>query len=70
MTTVLNDAIIAVNVLVNHSKINKDCIGVLGHSFGGNTTIFHTAVDERIKFACASGAACSFKNKMENETGI
>lgn len=42
----------------------------MGHSSGGNISIFHAAIDERIKFVCASGAACTYKNKMTNETGI
>ena len=30
---------------------------MMGNSYGGNTTLFHGALDERIHFACASGAA-------------
>lgn len=70
MTTVLCDAMIGLSVLSAHNKVDRERIGILGHSFGGNTSIFHAAVDERVQFMCASGAACSYKNKIENETGI
>lgn len=70
MTTVLCDAMIGISLLIAHSKSDKTRIGILGHSYGGSTSIFHAAIDERVKFVCASGAACSYKNKIENETGI
>ena len=37
---------------------------------GGNTVQFLAALDERISFACASGSACSYKNRMANGVGI
>jgi len=37
---------------------------------GGNTVQFLAAMDKRISFACASGSACSYKNKMENNVGM
>lgn len=70
MRKVLSDSIQAINVLENHSKVSPSCIGLLGHSYGGNTTLFHCAIDERIAFACVSGAACSFDYKMKNAIGI
>lgn len=70
LTTVLCDAMIGMSVLTAHRKVVNTQIGILGHSYGGSTSIFQAAVDERIKFICASGAACSYKNKIENETGI
>lgn len=70
ITAVINEALIATNILANHPKVNANTIGVIGHSYGGNTTLFQAAIDDRIKFACASGAACSYKNKIENETGL
>jgi hypothetical protein len=45
-------------------------IGVVGHSYGGNTTLFHAALDERVRFACASGAACTYRRRMADRTGI
>ncbi len=70
MKKVIDDANIGFDLLKNHERVDKNRIGVLGHSYGGNTVIFQTAVNEEIRYACASGAACSFKNKMERETGI
>ena len=45
-------------VLINHQHN--------GHSMGGNTVQFLSALDERISFACSSGSACSYKNRMAN----
>ena len=42
----------------------------MGHSYGGNTVLFHAALDPRIAFACASGAACSYHYKMAHQYGI
>ena len=44
--------------------------GTLGHSYGGNTVLFLSALDERIAFSCASGSACTFENRMLNNVGI
>jgi dienelactone hydrolase len=43
--------------------VDKSRIGVLGHSYGGNTVLFQAAINEEIKFACSSSAACIYKNK-------
>ncbi len=50
--------------------VDGDRIGTLGHSYGGNTTLFLAALDERISFACASGSACTFEYRMKHGTGI
>ena len=70
ITTVLNDSIIAIDILRSIPVVDNSNIGVLGHSYGGNTAIFHAAIDKRVTYICASGAACSYRNKMENETGL
>jgi dienelactone hydrolase len=70
MRKVLDDAALGISLLQAQPAINKEVVGVLGHSYGGNTVLFHAALDTRLRFACASGAACTYKNKMINETGI
>ena len=70
MKKVIEDASIAISLLRSIKKVDNNRIGVLGHSYGGNTALFQGALDERIKFTCSSGAVCSYKNKMKNETGI
>lgn len=70
MKKVIEDADIGFNLLTNHKMVDKSRIGVLGHSYGGNTVLFQAAVNEEIKFACSSGAACTYKNKIEFGTGI
>lgn len=43
---------------------------MLGHSYGGSTVLFHAPFDERVRFACASGAACSYRRRMAAGIGI
>mgnify|MGYP003884205093 CR=1 FL=1 len=45
-------------------------IGVAGHSYGGNVALFAAAVDERISFACVSGALGSYRQKRAAGTGL
>lgn len=70
MRKILLDAALGVALLMGLPEVDSNRIGALGHSFGGNTVLFQTALDERIRFACASGAACSYKNKLISGTGI
>jgi dienelactone hydrolase len=70
MRRVLEDAARGVSVLCAHRAIDSQRIGTLGHSYGGNTVLFHAALDVRLGFACASGAACTYADKMRHGTGI
>jgi hypothetical protein len=70
MKKVLEDASIGVSLLYNNNLVDRNKIGTLGHSYGGNTVIFLSALDERIGFSCSSGAACTYRAKMINGTGI
>lgn len=70
MHKVLSDSAQAISLLRAHSLVDPTRIGILGHSYGGNTVLFHGALDERIRFACASGAACTYQYKMAHQLGI
>lgn len=70
MKKVLDDAVIGISLLCYSKLADKNRIGSLGHSYGGNTALFQMAVDERLAFGCSSGAACTYKTKMKNGTGI
>lgn len=70
MRKVLTDSAQAISLLREHAQIDNGRIGLLGHSYGGNTVLFHGALDERVRFACASGAACTYEYKMTNRVGI
>lgn len=50
--------------------VDNNKIGALGHSYGGNTVLFLSAIDERIAFSCASGSACTYENWILNNVGI
>jgi dienelactone hydrolase len=67
---VLADATQALDLLLAHPQVDGARLGVMGHSYGGNTTLFQAALDERLSFACASGALCSYAHKMAHEIGL
>jgi dienelactone hydrolase len=69
-TTVLRDAAAAVSVLAADPRVVSGAVGALGHSYGGNTTLFLAALDERVAFAAASGAACTYRRRMADGIGI
>lgn len=70
MKKVLEDAMNGIALLSNLSYVDSKRIGTLGHSYGGNTVLFLSALDDRISFCCASGSACTYKNRMQNDVGI
>ena len=70
MKKVLSDAINGITLLSGLSFVDKKRIGTLGHSYGGNTVLFLSAIDERIAYGCASGSACTYENRMSNNVGI
>jgi dienelactone hydrolase len=70
MRKVLADSASALSALAELSEVDAQRIGMLGHSYGGNTVLFHAPLDDRVRFACASGAASSYRARMTLGTGI
>ncbi len=70
ISTILADGAQAVSTLAQVHGIDRDRIGVVGHSMGGSTALFHAALDGRVRFACASGAAATYRAKIAAGTGI
>ena len=70
MKKVLIDAMNGITLLSNLEYVDSMRIGTLGHSYGGNTVLFLSALDERIAFGCSSGSACTYENRMLNNVGI
>lgn len=70
MKKVLDDAVCGITLLSSLPYVDKEKIGTLGHSMGGNTVLFLAALDERISYSCASGSACTYENRMKNDVGI
>jgi dienelactone hydrolase len=70
MGTVLTDAATAHSVLAARPEVDPDRVGGLGHSMGGASALFHAALDTRVRFAVVSGAACTYRRRMERGTGI
>ena len=64
MSAVLADAAAAVTVLARNDLVDNERIGALGHSMGGHTVLFSAALDERVAFACASGATCGYRARI------
>jgi dienelactone hydrolase len=69
-TTVLGDAACGLSALLADERVDGSRLGMMGHSFGGYVTILLGALDERVRFACASSSACSYKRRMLDRTGI
>lgn len=57
-------------VLLDAAELDEQLVGVAGHSYGGCTALYHAAVDVRCRFACVSGAVCSFATRRREDTGI
>jgi len=68
ITKVLADVAAAVTVIQRFSGSGR--VGVAGHSYGGTIALFASALDARVGFACASGAACSLRHKLAHGTGL
>jgi dienelactone hydrolase len=50
---VLADSALALSVLRKLPAVDAERIGMLGHSYGGNTVLFHAPLDDRVRFGCA-----------------
>jgi dienelactone hydrolase len=70
MRKCLDDAQRAVSVLLGVAGLDARRVGVAGHSYGGYTALYHAALDARCRFACISGAVCSFGTRRREGTGI
>lgn len=66
----LSDASAAVSLLASREDVDSAKIGVVGHSVGGLTVLFLAALDLRVAYSCASGAACSYSAKISRGTGL
>ena len=66
----IDDAQRALSVLIDDAELDARRVGIAGHSYGGYTALYHAAVDPRCRFACISGAICSFDTRRREETGI
>jgi len=70
MRKCLDDAQRAMSALLQTTGIDAARVGVAGHSYGGTTALYQAAVDARCRFACISGAVCSFETRLREGTGI
>jgi dienelactone hydrolase len=70
MRTVLGDGAAAHSALTALDGVDEARIGALGHSMGGASVLLHAALDERIACAVVSGAACTYRERMERGIGI
>ena len=70
MRKCLDDAQRALSVLLQATGVDARRVGVAGHSYGGYTALYHAALDARCRFACISGAVCSFETRRREGTGV
>jgi dienelactone hydrolase len=66
----LDDAQRALSALLQLADVDESTVGIVGHSYGGYTALYHAALDNRCRFACISGAVCSFETRRRAGTGI
>ena len=70
MRKVLSDSATGLSVLARHSQVDDRRLGVIGHSFGGSLALFLGALEPRLNYVCSSGAACTYRRRMQDGTGI
>jgi dienelactone hydrolase len=70
MRKCLDDAQRALSILLQATEVDERYVGVAGHSYGGYTALYHATVDARCKWACISGAVCSFETRRVEGTGV
>lgn len=70
MRKVLSDASVGRALLAHHPQVNAAKIGVMGHSYGGNTALFQGALETTIAFAVASGSLCSYEYKRQHDIAL
>jgi cephalosporin-C deacetylase-like acetyl esterase len=58
------DGMLALQYLLQRADVDANSIGCVGHSGGGTTTLFLSALDERIAAAVISCYFCSFKQSI------
>jgi dienelactone hydrolase len=58
------DGMVALQYVRQREDVDADAIGCIGHSGGGTTTLFLSALDDRIKAAVISCYFCSFKQSI------
>ncbi len=56
------DTMRAVDYLQTLDEVDPDRIGMMGHSYGGHSTIFAAALEPRIKVAVANGPVSDFRH--------
>jgi dienelactone hydrolase len=58
------DGMVAVSYLQNRDDVAPEAIGCIGYSGGGTTTLWLSALDDRITVAVPSSYFCSFKHSI------
>lgn len=66
-TKYIHDLSVAIDVLYNLEYIDKNNIGVIGHSLGGQEAIWISWYDERIKCCVSSCGTSCVKDIIDNE---
>ena len=61
----LEDSKAAIDILWMFGDVDRDKIGVIGHSHGGHNAIFAAALDERIKVAVSNCGLSAFSDEEE-----
>ena len=59
----------AVDFISTHNQVDKDRIGLTGHSLGGMTVLLYAPIDPRVKTVVAQSPVSNFKQTVETRLG-
>jgi hypothetical protein len=60
------DNILYIDYLCSLNFVDKDNIGIIGHSLGGHSSVFTAGFDQRLKAVVTNGGCTVFKKYMEH----
>jgi dienelactone hydrolase len=69
LSLMIDDAIASLDALAARADVDKNRIGVVGHSLGGRMAMWLAAMDERIKCAVPCGAFGSWREESHRLAG-
>lgn len=70
LAKVLHDISVAIDVLETLSEVDNECIGFLGHSYGGRMAIWAAAFDPRIRASVSNCGCVNYKRSLVREAGV
>jgi len=67
---VLGDVSAGIDLLTDSECVDENCIGFIGHSYGGRMAIWAPANDDRIRASVSNCGCVNFKDSLPKEVGV